>query len=460
MNSEDFRQTTLDPDGPGQEGQEIAKVNRSREFLGTGLRRRSPASMGFDLVEPWAEEVDGAELLDALANELRRFVVFSKWAAETFALWILHTYAYRLRDVTSYIGIESPERECGKSTLLTVLSQLVNRAAVSSNISSSALFRAIEELEPTLLIDEADTNLRGSDDLAGILNSGYTKATAFVWRMCYDAPVDGVGKVQGVGAAGRVARYSCWCPKAIAGIGRLPATLASRCIVVQMQRKMAQEACERLKRLSAHDLRSKCARFVLDHGEEIAKAEPKIPSGLTNRAADIWEPLLALAELAGGSWSEIAQGAALGLTCRAQERSPIGALLLDIVVVFHLDGPDRIFSRDLVSGLLQRGNRPWLELCTSKGITEMWLAQQLRPYGVRPKTMRIGDQVAKGYLVKDLEEVFRRYIPRSELDELKRELAMEDEARAERDAGRGDEGRGSIVEGGGRTDDRRGPKVE
>src|SRR5260221_14658340 len=97
-------------------------MTRSGEFLGVGLRRRSPASMGFDLVEPWQEEVDGAELLDRLVNELRRFVVFSKWTAETFALWILHTYAYRLRDVTSYIGIESPERECGKSTLLTVLS--------------------------------------------------------------------------------------------------------------------------------------------------------------------------------------------------------------------------------------------------------------------------------------------------------------------------------------------------
>jgi hypothetical protein len=193
----------------------------------------------FCALEPWAEAVNGAELLDAVLGELRRFVVLGDWIGETFALWILHTHAYRLREVTTYMGIESPEKECGKSTLLTALSRMVDRPAVSANISSSAFFRAIEELQPTLLIDEADTNLRGKDDLTGILNAGYTKSTAFVWRMSYDVGTgeqEKLGKTDSV-VPGRVARYSCWCPKAIAGIGRLPATLASRCIVVQMHRK-------------------------------------------------------------------------------------------------------------------------------------------------------------------------------------------------------------------------------
>src|SRR3982750_1877202 len=107
---------------------------------GNQNRRRayhSPGSVVRPKGEPWLEPVDGAELLEALMIELQRFVVCPKWAAETFALWILHTYAFQLRDVTTYIGIESPEKECGKSTLVTVLSHLVNRAAVSSNISSS-----------------------------------------------------------------------------------------------------------------------------------------------------------------------------------------------------------------------------------------------------------------------------------------------------------------------------------
>jgi len=135
------------------------------------------------VVEPWPEAVEGKELLDAIMSELLRFVAFPKWAAEMLALWILHTFAFHLRDVTAYVAIESPEKECGKSTLLTVLSRLVNRPAVSSNISSSAFFHAIEELQPTLLMDEADSNLRARREMRGILNAGYTKPTAHVWRL-------------------------------------------------------------------------------------------------------------------------------------------------------------------------------------------------------------------------------------------------------------------------------------
>jgi hypothetical protein len=468
-----------------------ARLNHQAEGTAVG-RGRAPCSVELPRVEPWLEAVNGAELLDGLRTELQRFVVFSKWAAETIALWILHTYAFRLRDVTTYIGIESPEKECGKSTLLTVLSHFVDRAAVSSNISSSAFFRAIDELEPTLLIDEADTNLRGKDDLTGILNSGYTKQTAFVWRICYDTmpeeaeqsrkseirsskseinsnslrteegerpaqfasnfgrcSVEGASSPQpsppeeereknrassaasspkargngGGNPAGRVAQYSSWCPKAIAAIGHLHPTLASRCVVIRMQRKTAVEGCERLKWLDGTELKRKCARFVADHAAEIAKAEPKIPEGLANRAADVWEPLLALADLAGGRWPELAREAATGLTARAQEYSPIGSLLLDILLAFVLRKEGRIFSRDLVTEMLACGDRPWIELRKGKPVTESWLAQQLRPYGIKPRTIRIGDKTSKGYVEEEFTDTFRRYIPKSEVDELKADLA-------------------------------------
>src|SRR3989475_7544378 len=133
-------------------------------------------------VEPWPESVNGKVLLDTLVQILRRFVVLPKWAAETLALWILHTFAFQLRDVTTYIGIESPEKRCGKTTLLGLLNELANRAVASSNISPPAFFRVIEDLSPTLLIDEVDTFLAGNDQLKGILNAGYRRDTAFVFR--------------------------------------------------------------------------------------------------------------------------------------------------------------------------------------------------------------------------------------------------------------------------------------
>src|SRR6266478_10228750 len=139
------------------------------------------------VIEPWPEPVDGKLLLDALVAVLKRFVVLPKWSAETLALWILHTYAFLLRNVSTYIGIESPQKQCGKTTLLTLLSQLVCRPEIAANISPSAFFRVIEETRPTLLIDEGDTFLKKHGELRGILNAGYTRESAYVVRVAAGA---------------------------------------------------------------------------------------------------------------------------------------------------------------------------------------------------------------------------------------------------------------------------------
>ena len=401
-------------------------------------------------VDPWPEAVDGRVLLDGLRGLLRRLLVLPKWGAEGLALWILHTYAFELREVTAYLGIESPVKRCGKSTLLTALSRLVSRPVVSTNISPPAFFRVIEEVRPTLLIDEADGILRRNEELRGILNSGYTKPTAFVVRVAYQT----AGEAQGVrreaggaateaGEAGaaQLVRYSCWCPKALASIGRLPETLADRCIVLRMQRKRPMEECERLRRLEgvARDLSRQCARFVADHQREISEAQPEIPEALNDRAADIWEPLLALADLAGGEWPEVARQAAVGLTASAEENSPIGSLLMDLFVMFTnqcveagraKNGengargqlPGRMFSRTMVQILNLYVDRPWMELRRGKAITELWLAQQLRPLGIQPRTLRIGEERAKGYIEEEFRDAFQRYIPRSEVEAFRAEL--------------------------------------
>jgi putative DNA primase/helicase len=370
--------------------------------------------LGLSAVEPWSEPVDGGALLDGMAGMVKRFVVLPKWGPEALALWTLHTFAFYLRDVTTYVGIESPEKRCGKTTLLTVLSEMVNRPVVASNISPPAFFRVIEESQPTLLIDEADTFLRGNEELRGILNAGYTRKTAYVVRVTQAG-----GRADGAGT--RLARFSCWCPKLMAAIGRLPETLADRCIVIRMQRKRADEPCERSKAVEGGELKRRCARFVLDHETEIAGARPAIPPGLNDRAGDVWEPLLGLADVAGGRWPGLAREAAVGLTGAAEEGSAIGALLLDILVVLRVLGAGRVPSRELVAQLNARSGRPWGELNRGRPVDELWLARQLRPYGVRPRNMRWEGQVAKGYLGEDFEEVFRRYIPRTEFEALREE---------------------------------------
>jgi putative DNA primase/helicase len=380
--------------------------------------------------EPWPEPVNAAALLDELWYQLARFVILPKWAEETLALWVLHTYAFQLRDISTYIGLESPEKRCGKTTLLGVLSDLVYRPVVASNISSPAFFRVIEETGPTLLIDEADTFLQGNDELRGILNSGYSRNTAYVVRVSRERAKRKSRFGQISDPKSQLARFSCWCPKVMAAIGRLPDTLADRCIVIRMDRKTAREQCERLKGLDTGDLRRKCARFVKDNGDTIKSARPELPASLNDRAADVWEPLIVLADLAGGSWPGQARQAAIGLSANARDNSPIGSLLLNIFHVFKSSNEDRIFSRVLVEGLKTVPAQPWSEASDVRMITEKWLSQRLSPYGIHPRTMRIGGVVAKGYFQSEFLETRRRYLPAAEVESWNAEYKSADVAPA------------------------------
>jgi hypothetical protein len=194
-----------------------------------------------------------------------------------------------------------------------------------------------------------------------------------------------------------------------------------------MQRKMTGEFCERLKELSAGDLRRKCARFVRDHAMEIGAAQPATPRALNDRAADLWEPLLALADLAGGGWPERARSAATALTVGAQERNPISSLLLDILVSFAQVKDGKLFSRTLLRCLSEYKDRPWVALTKGRELSEVWLAQQLRPYGVVPRTIRIGEATGKGYAQDDFKEVFRRYIALADYEEFRTDFLAQGE---------------------------------
>src|SRR5262245_1457919 len=101
---------------------------------------------------PWPEEVDGAKLLDEMAEVLRRYLVMPEGSAETVALWVMLTYLPDATDILPILGITSPDKRCGKSLLLDILAGMVHRHIPASNISPAALFRAVEAYRPTLLI--------------------------------------------------------------------------------------------------------------------------------------------------------------------------------------------------------------------------------------------------------------------------------------------------------------------
>lgn len=352
--------------------------------------------------EPWPEPVNGAALLDELATTFERFLALPDGASVALALWALHTHCFDAFGVTPRLALCSPEKRCGKTLTLSVLGALVPRALPASNVTAPVVFRAIEKFKPTLLVDEADTFLAGSEELRGVLNSGHTRVMAFVIRT--------------VGDDHDAAMFSTWAPVAVALIGRLPATLEDRSVVVNMRRRLPGEAVERLRldRIAELEpLRSRAARWAADHLAELGSMDPDIPDLGSDRAADNWRPLLAIADAAGCEWPALARQAARTLQGAAgSDDGSVAALLLsDLRDLFAERGTDRLTSETIVTALGAMEDRPWPEWRDGRPITTRQVARLLKPFGVHPLKYRVGTETARGYRREDLSDPFSRYLP-------------------------------------------------
>ena len=349
--------------------------------------------------EPWPEPVDGAKLLDELTSAVRTYLVLSDGCAEVMALWVVAAHAHDCFDISALLAITSPTPACGKTTSLTLLGALVPRPCPAANITHAALFRSIEKWQPTLLIDEADTFLQNSDELRGVLNSGHQRANAFVIRT--------------VGDDHEPRQFRTWAPKVIAQIGKLPPTLASRAIHVELRHKTANENVKTLRTDRLDGLRPlgrRAARWAKDQANNLRAADPKMPPALSNRAADNWRPLLAIADDAGGDWPERARRIAV-LHGADRSELTIGIMLLsDLKDIFDGRGETRMSSTELVTHLTALEARPWPEWYQGKPVTARQIARLLDPFGVAPATIRTPEGTFKGYRREDFDDAFARYL--------------------------------------------------
>src|SRR5262249_5781759 len=234
------------------------------------------------------------------------------------ALWAVHTYLLDALHITPRLAITSPEKQCGKTTLLDVLFRLVWRPLEASNTTTSPIFRTIEKARPTLLLDEGDTFLPESEELRGILNSGHRR---------------GGSVLRTVGNDFEPRQFGTYAACAIAMIGQLPGTLADRSISIELQRRLAGEVVEpfRFDRTEHLDrLAGKAARWAADYAEHLRAADPVMPLGVFNRVADNWRSLLAIADAAGGEWPERARQALEAIEGTVEDSSVRVQLLTDI----------------------------------------------------------------------------------------------------------------------------------
>jgi hypothetical protein len=350
-------------------------------------------------IELWPDAVNGADTLSKIAEAFARYVVLPDGAADALALWAAHAHSFTAFLCSPRLNIRSPEKRCGKTTLRDVLSIFVPRPLLTESFTVAVLFRLVDAHAPTILADEYDTWLNDNEELRGLLNSGH--------RL-------GGQAFRCVGDGNEVRGFKVFAPAVLCGIGGLPGTLHDRSILICLERAKPGELRERFdsRRVEREtELCRKLARWCADNAAKLESREPMLPQNAFNRLADNWRPLFAVAEIAGGDWPQRAAVAFAKLNSQDDDAQGLGVMLLaDVRQAFEENRTEKMFSKTLVETLCAMSDRQWPEAHRGKPITETWLAHRLRAFGISSRTLRIGDNRAKGYELADFAETFERYL--------------------------------------------------
>jgi hypothetical protein len=383
-------------------------LQQQLEYL---LRQNAPFEWGSDL---------GASVLDAIDAYLGRFVAYPDvHARHAHTLWIAHTWFMDCWYTTPRLAFISPEAGSGKTRALTISQYLVPHPDLTADLTPAYLFHSIDlhmgeyGTRPTLLYDEFDTvfvNGRGNAYMRRLIDAGHAK-NATVNRM--------VSRKNG-----GPKRYEIYAAMAMAGmmdIYDLPSTIKTRSVVIRMQRRAPDEVVERWDRRSALpeaerlvDLLRFWAEFVHNHAMAEGGYIPEVPDKVTDRDRDVWEPLLSVAELAGGRWPEMARAAAVAFVEAAGSKATPSQgvqLLWDIRTVFDRTGKDALFTTRLISELASLEESQWTGLTSSSRGGGMTIGRLLSRYTVEPRRIRIGERTGRGYRRADFAEAWRRYPP-------------------------------------------------
>lgn len=357
---------------------------------------------------------DGERLLDDVHAFMTAFVAFpSDAAADATVAWIAHTHCLDDFDTTPRLALLSPEPGSGKTRALEVMELVTPNPMPTFNVSAAVLFRSMtleddlgRTLRPTVLLDEADTIFgprasRDNEDLRGFINAGYRRgATAM--------------RAAIRGKAVEIETFPAFAAVAIAGLDDLPDTVMTRSIVIRMRRRLPSEFVEPFRRRQyaglGEGLRERLDAWCGYYVDELSEPVRDLPEGIEDRAADIWEPLIAIGDCASGEWRERIRRAAVELVGQAQSTGEtLGIrLLADLRQVFG-DRPS-MTTTELLQALNSLDDSPWGDL-RGKPLDARALSRRLRRYNVQSRTVRQGDVVAKGYAAEDLHDPWTRYLP-------------------------------------------------
>jgi hypothetical protein len=368
-----------------------------------------PAANGAEPERPSGDPTLGL-LLDDLDVLLALFVVFGSDAARhAVAAWIVHTHVLAAFDSTPRLSIQSAELGSGKTRLIEVLELVVAHPLHTANASTAALVRSASgEDTPTILLDEADTYLgpyvaKDHEELRGFINAGNRRGVPAL-------------RMRPTGRDFVLERFETFAPVALAGIGTLPATITDRAIIIELKRRLSTERVSPFRFRDAREASEELRAGVIEWAADaellttLRAARPTMPPGIVDRPADVWEPLVVIGDHAGEPWSSRIRTAATQLVGDRSASHSLGvSLLADCRRVIGTD--DRIPTAELVRRLVELEDAPWGDLKKGKPLDARGLASRLRPFDVRPKTMRHADGTnGKGYERAAFVDAWDRYL--------------------------------------------------
>ena len=355
-----------------------------------------------------AKRTDGAAALDEARAFIGRFCALpSEHAYVATVLWAAHAHVLDAFDSTPRLAFLSPEPGSGKTRALEVLTLLVPWPMHAVNASPPALFRSVADAETrrTILFDEIDTifgaKAREHEELRGLLNAGHRRS-----GVAY--------RCVGEGTHQAVAEFPAYAAVALAGLGGLPDTILTRAIVMRMRRRAPSEYVEpyraRIHEPEGWKIRGMLADWTGAVADDLAGYWPPMPPGVTDRPADVWESLLAVADAAGGPWPGRARDACAYLVKDNADRGiSLGIrLLADLRDIFN--GQRVMATEDILTRLHGLDDGPWAEL-KGQPLDPRGLARLLAPYEVVPVKVKTGGRAVKGYRADHLADAWSRYLP-------------------------------------------------
>jgi hypothetical protein len=359
---------------------------------------------------------EGADILEDLYEFLGRFIAYpSDQGRVAHVLWIAHCHLIEAFDATPRLAFLSAEPASGKTRALELTELVVPNPIEAVNISPAALFRIVGGTEdddgrlPTILFDEIDTvfglRAKENEEIRGLLNAGHRRG-AKTYRCAIH------------GKSVEPEAIEAFAPVALAGLGWLPDTIMSRAVVVRMKRRAPNERVEPYRRRdfaeAGHLLHDRLQAWAESALESVREARPDLPPSIEDRNADKWEPMIAVADAAGGDWPDRARAAAVALVKEAStEHLPsLGIQLLSDLRTMFAGAAMR--TDDILAKLRELSESPWADM-KGKPIDARRLANLLRQYGVKSKNVRMEikgeDKIVKGYSREDLHDAWLRNLP-------------------------------------------------